>query len=524
MKQALLWLLLVFSTISNSFALTPKSEYIIWETDLSCYTMVATPSWEDWKYIHLETSDPRNILALQDDTILPITLKTSSKFIPFTTNIPQSEKTQTSPTDYANLYDFGDLDSEDNLEIILDFPGYNGLTSRLNFSHSAKFYTPIYSISEDGVNYSRISEKDINDFQIQKMKITFRSKNDENIREIIKIQELNIERLQDIVEISPISNTSLKLYYRSTCSELNKEEELPTSRQPIWEWVEVLSIDVFWENPLYKLRTRDSDQDGIKDLYDNCVDISNKDQLDINQNSVWDACEFDSDKDGIPDEIDNCRAISNPDQKDDDNDNIGNLCDNCNLYNPPQLDTNNNGVWDTCDQAKNYLEQNDDDWDNIINSQDNCRGVANTNQVDSDNDGVGDACDNCKAFQNTDQADLNENGIWDICEDSDSDGVDTLKDNCPNIPNPDQADSDNDGIGNLCEDDDGDSIIFQNDNCPYKYNRDQRDTDGDTIGDVCDEKDNRFLESNKTVFVVLMILVTLLFLWGIFIVARKIQK
>jgi hypothetical protein len=50
----------------------------------------------------------------------------------------------------------------------------------------------------------------------------------------------------------------------------------------------------------------------VKDLYDNCKFQSNSDQVDINQNSIGDACEFDNDSDGVSDEIDTCRNIANP--------------------------------------------------------------------------------------------------------------------------------------------------------------------------------------------------------------------
>ena len=522
MKHIFLSLIIVFFLFWNSFALTQESEYIIWDKDLSCYRLSSSQVFEtkEWK-IYFETSGWQELLALQNNDILPLArTEFTSRYIPFTVKNISQESDRDSP--FLNKYTFWNLDTNISREIILDFDGYNSLSSKLNFAHSAKSYIPKYFISEDGINYSQIFQTDINDFRIQKLKIVFEPNTNEEIREIIRINTLNIERLNDIIEISWITqNIPVSIYHSNTCSKIYKQID---SQSEIQEEAQILNQTYLSENVFYTQRKTDTDNDWIQNLYDNCVDISNRDQLDINQNTVGDVCEFDKDSDGIADEIDNCRAATNPEQADDDKDGIGNVCDNCKLYNPNQFDTDTNGIWDVCDTAKNFLEENDDDNDWILNSEDNCKKIANSDQADNDNDGAWDVCDNCKSFQNFNQIDLNKNGIGDICEDSDNDGVDSITDNCPSITNPDQADSDNDGIGNVCEDDDGDSILFINDNCPYIYNRDQLDTDNDGLGDVCDESDNRFLESNKTVFIVLMSLIILLFLWGIFSVARKIQK
>jgi hypothetical protein len=98
--------------------------------------------------------------------------------------------------------------------------------------------------------------------------------------------------------------------------------------------------------------------------------------------------------------------------------------------------------------------------------------------------------------------------------------VEWWRDNCPDISNPDQKDSNNDGIGDACSDTDGDSIFDAVDNCPNVYNRDQSNIDADGEGDVCDQKDDRFLESNKYIFMwliasfaVLFIGIIIFYLW-----------
>ncbi len=80
----------------------------------------------------------------------------------------------------------------------------------------------------------------------------------------------------------------------------------------------------FVDNPLFK--EADSDKDGIPDKFDNCVNIPNKDQKDLNENGRGDVCD-DFDKDGVINSKDNCPDVPNRYQKDTDHDGIGDVCD-----------------------------------------------------------------------------------------------------------------------------------------------------------------------------------------------------
>jgi hypothetical protein len=77
-------------------------------------------------------------------------------------------------------------------------------------------------------------------------------------------------------------------------------------------------------NPLYRLA--DSDGDSVPDIRDNCVDVSNYDQLDQNVNGRGDACD-DFDKDGVINSRDNCVNLPNASQADTDHDGQGDVCD-----------------------------------------------------------------------------------------------------------------------------------------------------------------------------------------------------
>ncbi len=70
----------------------------------------------------------------------------------------------------------------------------------------------------------------------------------------------------------------------------------------------------------------DVDADGVPDIHDNCVLVSNPDQTDADGNGRGDACD-DFDRDGIINNLDNCPNDPNWDQADSDGDGIGDSCD-----------------------------------------------------------------------------------------------------------------------------------------------------------------------------------------------------
>lgn len=71
----------------------------------------------------------------------------------------------------------------------------------------------------------------------------------------------------------------------------------------------------------------DSDGDGVPDAEDNCPDVANTGQEDLDEDGEGDACDDDRDGDGVADEDDNCVDVANADQVDTDDDGEGDACD-----------------------------------------------------------------------------------------------------------------------------------------------------------------------------------------------------
>jgi uncharacterized repeat protein (TIGR01451 family)/fimbrial isopeptide formation D2 family protein len=81
------------------------------------------------------------------------------------------------------------------------------------------------------------------------------------------------------------------------------------------------------ELPVEPTTTNDSDQDGVSDDVDTCVDVANPDQTDTDGDGLGDACDDNDDNDSHLDVNDNCPLVSNRGQLDRDGDGIGNACD-----------------------------------------------------------------------------------------------------------------------------------------------------------------------------------------------------
>jgi VCBS repeat protein/thrombospondin type 3 repeat protein len=286
--------------------------------------------------------------------------------------------------------------------------------------------------------------------------------------------------------------------------------------------------------------TADPDADRIFDKNDNCPDIYNPTQGDVDVNRVGDACDHVLDTvvlEGGSDqgEIFLSRpeggflpAVALPTGTDPASAVVGNFTSgdafldlavtNRGSGNFQVFAGDGNGLFlplppvaaGTAPGALAVLEVNstDLDLDGIVNLKDNCPTRYNHAQTDTDGDGMGDACSqvdpeaSCAGGSNDGGSCLAAaecpGGTCLGDHDFVVTRVEQRQDNCPDAYNPAQTDTDGDDIGDACDlnpngaspsdDNDADGAVDAGDNCPTRYNPDQRDSSGNGVGDECDEE------------------------------------
>lgn len=259
----------------------------------------------------------------------------------------------------------------------------------------------------------------------------------------------------------------------------------------------------------------DIDGDGVPNTSDNCPQVANASQLDVDQDGIGDICDSDNDNDNVND-VDDAFPLDPSESVDTDSDGIGDNADqdddndgwsdeieeasgtNPKLATDVPTDTDADGIPDALDS--------DDDNDGYLDSED-IFPLDSAEWYDNDADGIGDNADqddDNDAYLDSDEiaceSDPQDNDSLPLDFDGDflADCVDDNDDNDYCLDTEDDfpldsalcVDTDGDGIDNQVDfDDDNDGTPDYSDDFP-RDPTETTDTDGDGIGDNADQDDN----------------------------------
>lgn len=229
---------------------------------------------------------------------------------------------------------------------------------------------------------------------------------------------------------------------------------------------------------------------------DNCPFVKNPEQIDENLDRVGDVCEDDPDGDGINNDGDNSGTAGDTPC---DSVQTENCDDNCpNVPNSRQWDVDDDGVGDVCDTDRDGNGVADLSEGSIDHDNDGVP-TADEGDVDSDGDGSPDYLDPDDDGDGIpSRTENDDDGTPDPKRDSDNDGIPDSRDpdsDNDGIDDGNEGNRDTDGDGTpdfQDDDDDGDGIPTER-----EYDGDDQDTDGDGIPNHLDSNPDDGCEDRK---------------------------
>jgi len=194
----------------------------------------------------------------------------------------------------------------------------------------------------------------------------------------LELSNINSENIQAInsaiITLDPIAIDSVEKIISTLAADSDSDEV----------------IDIIDNFPLDPHETKDKDADNIGDNTDNCPNVANTEQLDLDGDTIGDSCDLDKDNDDVVNTSDNCPNVANTEQLDLDGDTIGDSCDQ---------DEDNDGVISTEDAFKfNPKYSSDADGDGMADAYELEHGFDLNNSADKTTDSDGDGVSNLDEF------------------------------------------------------------------------------------------------------------------------------
>ena len=197
------------------------------------------------------------------------------------------------------------------------------------------------------------------------------------------VQEANFDRVRSYIEGNIKTGSQYTFVNKGQGQGHGGGNQLPRAEdvQAVTDFIDAIALSL-----------SDGDEDGVTNDLDNCQDLANADQADLDQDGKGDVCDADIDGDGVSNE-DDVFPNDPTETQDSDNDGVGDARDAFDDDPSEVEDTDGDGVGDNTDAfPDDPAETQDSDNDGVGDARDAFPDDPNEFE-DTDGDGVGDVAD-----------------------------------------------------------------------------------------------------------------------------------